>query len=435
MMFSCKIRAISLFRRSNCALLFCTKCVVLWVPIYKIVAESWFRQECEMALVERCCLLLYQFRGKAALENGNVAEAPVQLEQLSKKRSSIAVSESGGLDPDCFDGSFNDDVYYHDDSDSSKKDRFKDIRPDEFKALGIDVKSLVPKKDFYAMTKEEQAAAVAAEFEAADALGPKKEDGYVISLMGISYREKPYHLNPAKVKKAMKSILSNPLLAYDKVLYTRRALLARQRALERHKINSAGPEVYFKKLDRTLDSSLGPIAEKILEEHNPIDITAIDPIDVLEAVNYRNLDDNGDTNEAAKNPSDAATAGVEESMRQFAAEVRQADFKVQGLHTFSSVMQCLPRRLGKSGKYVNVANALAVTLYMCNENTLTLVQERDDSVDQNMSVNEGEPWMGNFIITNAPDVPKLLGQSIEAQNSSTGIEANDNNVTSNDIFA
>ncbi|KAK6060064.1 hypothetical protein COOONC_02277 [Cooperia oncophora] len=195
------------------------------------------------------------------------------------------------------------------------------------------------------------------------------------------------------------------ILAYDKVLYTRRALLARRRAAERHKLQKAGPEVYFKKLDRSLDSSLGPIAEKILEEHNPMDITAL-----------------------AKNRYDSAKAGVEESMRQFAAEVRQSDFKVQGLHTFSSVMQCLPRRMGNSGKYVNVANALAVTLYMCNENTLTLVQERDDSVDKNMSVNEGEPWMGNFIITNAPDVPSLLGQSVE-EVPSKGVEGN---INSND---
>ncbi|KAK6045092.1 hypothetical protein COOONC_17403 [Cooperia oncophora] len=132
--------------------------------------------------------------------------------------------------------------------------------------------------------------------------------------------------------------------------------------------------------------------------------------------------------DAAKNRYDSAKAGVEESMRQFAAEVRQSDFKVQGLHTFSSVMQCLPRRMGNSGKYVNVANALAVTLYMCNENTLTLVQERDDSVDKNMSVNEGEPWMGNFIITNAPDVPSLLGQSVE-EVPSKGVEGN---INSND---
>ncbi|PIO69273.1 hypothetical protein TELCIR_08909 [Teladorsagia circumcincta] len=302
------------------------------------------------------------------------------------------------------DDSFNDDVYYPDDSgDSSKKDRFKDIRPDEFKALGIDVKvclqklrvigsgfsmiffqSIVPKKDFYAMTREERAAAVAAEFEAIDALGPKKEEGYIISvsfldyffffneakalimngiIMDFSCRVNPYHLNTAKMKRVMKSILSNPLLAYDKVLYTRRALLARRRAAERHKILRGGPEVYFKKLDRTLDSSLGPIAEKILEEHNPMDITAVgnsdaycnsccllgellfisnhlDPIDVLEAVTYRNLDDNGEIDEAIKKRYDSTSAGVEESMRQFAAEVRQADFKVQGLF-FSGFVNCV----------------------------------------------------------------------------------------------
>ncbi|WKY05491.1 hypothetical protein Q1695_006030 [Nippostrongylus brasiliensis] len=304
-------------------------------------------------------------------------------------------------------GSFDDPVFY---PGSSKKDRFKDIRPDEFKAIGIDVKNIVPKKDFYAMTKEERAAAVAAEFEAIDALGPKKEEGYVISIMDFSCRVIPYHLNTAKMKKVMKSILSNPLLAYDKVLYSRRALLARRRADQRHKNESIGPEVYFKKLDRSLDVSLGPIAHKILEEHNPLDITAIDPIDVLDAVNYRNLDDMVDDDDSSSKRGDAPSAGVEESMRQFAAEVRQADFKVQGLHTFSSVMRCLPRRMGSLGKYVNVANALAVTLYMCNENTLTLVQERNDGVDKNASLDEVEPWMANFIITNAVDVPSLLGE-------------------------
>ncbi|KAJ1374795.1 hypothetical protein KIN20_037560 [Parelaphostrongylus tenuis] len=122
--------------------------------------------------------------------------------------------------------------------------------------------------------KEEQAAAVAAEFEAIDALGPKKEDGYVISIMDFSYRITPYYLNTAKMKRVMKSILSNPLLAYDKVLYTRRALLARRRAVEQNS-QEYGPEVYFKQLDRTLDESLGPLAVKILERHNPMDITAL----------------------------------------------------------------------------------------------------------------------------------------------------------------
>ncbi|KAJ1374797.1 hypothetical protein KIN20_037562 [Parelaphostrongylus tenuis] len=66
-------------------------------------------------------------------------------------------------------------------------------------------------------------------------------------------------------------------------------------------------------------------------------------------------------------------------------------------------MKCLPRRMGNSGKYVNAANALAVTLYMCNENSLTLVQERFNSMNKNASVKNAEPWMGNFIITNAVD--------------------------------
>ncbi|XGW28873.1 hypothetical protein V3C99_008571 [Haemonchus contortus] len=377
--------------------------------------------------------------GQTVLENGTTSEAPLPSLKGEGSRSRT-ISENEGAPPDFLDDSFNDDVYYPDSDDSSRKDRFEDIRPDEFKALGIDVKNIVPKKDFYAMTKEERAAAVAAEFEAIDALGPKKEDGYVISIMDFSCRVVPYHLNTAKMKRVMKSILSNPLLAYDKVLYTRRALLARRRAAERHKSQKAGPEVYFKKLDRTLDSSLGPVAEKILEEHNPIDITAIDPIDVLEAVTYRNLDDNGDGDGTTKNQYDSTSAGVEESMKQFAAEVRQADFKVQGLHTFSSIMQCLPRRMGNSGKYVNVANALAVTLYMCNENTLTLVQERDDEVDKNESVNEGEPWMGNFIITNAPDVASLLGQNGEAskvasENTSNHIESIDDAADNNRIFS
>lgn len=60
----------------------------------------------------------------------------------------------------------------------------------------------------------------------------------------------------------------------------------------------------------------------------------LDPIDVLEAVNYRNLDDVVD--EGPSNQQfDSTNAGVEESMRQFAAEVRQADFKVQGLFELS----------------------------------------------------------------------------------------------------
>ncbi|KAK6746891.1 hypothetical protein RB195_000251 [Necator americanus] len=278
----------------------------------------------------------------------------------------------------------------------TKRDRFYDIRPDEYKAIGIDVKNIVPNKDFYAMTKEERAAAVAAEFEAIDALGPKKEDGYVISIMDFSCRVSSYHLNTARMKRVMKSILSNPLLAYDKVLYTRRALLARRRAVERNKIKENSltdpSELYYKKLDRSLDSSLGPLAEKILEEHNPMDITALDPIDVLEAVTYRNLEGMIDVEDMPNNGGGTSNTGVEESMRQFAAEVRQSDFKVQGLHTFSSVMQCLPRRMGNSGKYVNIANALAVTLYMCNENTLTLVQERTDTKDINESVNEGRTF-------------------------------------------
>ncbi|EYC40096.1 hypothetical protein Y032_0629g844 [Ancylostoma ceylanicum] len=308
---------------------------------------------------------------------------------------------------------------------TTRRDRFHDIRPDEYKAIGIDVKNIVPNKDFYSMTKEERAAAVAAEFEAIDALGPKKEDGYVISIMDFSCRVSSYHLNTARMKRVMKSILSNPLLAYDKVLYTRRALL-RRRAVERSKtkdIDSLDPnEVYYKKLDRSLDASLGPLAEKILEERNPMDITALDPIDVLEAVTYRNLEGMIDAEELSNNCTDSTSKGVEESMRQFAAEVRQADFKVQGLHTFSSVMQCLPRRMGNSGKYVNIANALAVTLYMCNENTLTLVQERTDTVDKNESVNEGEPWMGNFIITNANDAALFQGNVLDAQELSSPVD-------------
>lgn len=55
---------------------------------------------------------------------------------------------------------------------------------------------------------------------------------------------------------------------------------------------------------------------------------------MLEAVNYRNLDDVVD--EGPSNQQfDSTNAGVEESMRQFAAEVRQADFKVQGLFELS----------------------------------------------------------------------------------------------------
>ncbi|KJH52663.1 hypothetical protein DICVIV_01124 [Dictyocaulus viviparus] len=331
-------------------------------------------------------------------DDRTVLDIPRHIQLRSEDVINHSESEEVG---GCMDNSFNDSVSYPNDT-VSKKDRFYDIRPDEFKAIGINVKNLVPNKDFYSMTKEERAAAVAAEFEAIDALGPKKEDGYVISIMDFSCRVVPYHLNTAKMKRVMKSILSNPLLAYDKVLYTRRALLARRRAVERNKSQQRGPEVYFKKLDRSLDSSLGPLAEKILEKRNPMDITALDPVDVLEALTYRNFDDI-DAEEEPRNTCDPTTTGVEESMRQFAAEVRQADFKVQGLHTFSSVMQCLPRRMGNTGKYVNVANALAVTLYMCNENTLTLVQERVNSKDKNVSVNEGEPWMGNFIITNAFD--------------------------------
>ena len=68
-------------------------------------------------------------------------------------------------------------------------------------------------------------------------------------------------------------------LAYDKVLYTRRALLARRRAIERSKLNESElvdpNEIYYKKLDRSLDASLGHFAEKILEENNPMDITAL----------------------------------------------------------------------------------------------------------------------------------------------------------------
>ncbi|VDM51960.1 unnamed protein product [Angiostrongylus costaricensis] len=317
----------------------------------------------------------------------------------------INLSKSENIGPN-MDDSFNDSIYCPS-STSYKKDRFNDIRPDEFKAIGIYVKNLLPNKDFYAMTEEERAAAVAAEFEAIDALGPKKEDDYLVTvgnLGGLGFRCSivPYHLNTAKMKRVMKSILSNPLLAYDKVLYSRRALLARCRAVERNKNQEFGPEMYFKKLDRTLDNSLGPIAEKMLERCNPMDITALDPVDVLDALTYRNLED-VNVKEEPKDRCETSNAGVEESMRQFAAEVRQADFKVQGLHTFSSVMHCLPRRMGNTGKHVNVANALAVTLYMCNENTLTLLQERVNTRDKNVSVKTAEPWMGNFIITNAVD--------------------------------
>ncbi|VDM71953.1 unnamed protein product, partial [Strongylus vulgaris] len=214
---------------------------------------------------------------------------------------------------------------------------------------------------------------------------------------------------------------------YDKVLYTRRALLARRRAEERRKLNeleSFDPnEIYYKKLDRSLDASLGPVAEKILEEKNPMDITALDPIDVLDAVTYRNLEGLIDAEElASSSRKDSTNKGVEESMRQFAAEVRQSDFRVQGLHTFSSVMQCLPRRMGTSGRYVNIANALAVTLYMCNENTLTLVQERNDTMDVNESVNEGEPWMGNFIITNAVDAAAFQGNVFDTEELTSAME-------------
>lgn len=73
-------------------------------------------------------------------------------------------------------------------------------------------------------------------------------------------------------------------LAYDKVLYARRALLARHKLDESHSSQVIGPEVYFKKLDRTLDPSLGKVAEKILEEHNPMDITAIGEESVMTAV-------------------------------------------------------------------------------------------------------------------------------------------------------
>ncbi|KAK6014576.1 hypothetical protein OSTOST_20037, partial [Ostertagia ostertagi] len=387
--------------------------------------------------------------GQNALENGNTTEVLSPREPTPKRHSSVAVSENGSIAPDSMDDSFNDDVYYPDDSgDSCKKDRFKDIRPDEFKALGIDVKSIVPKKDFYAMTREERAAAVAAEFEAIDALGPKKEDGYLITTVGFSCRVNPYHLNTAKMKRVMKSILSNPLLAYDKVLYTRRALLARRRAAERHKILRAGPEVYFKKLDRTLDSSLGPIAEKILEEHNPMDITAIGNSDApctiysllgefyLSAITQILLMYSKLLLIAIWTTWVKPTRQLKIVMIQPALVWKKVcdDLQQKSVKRISK-FKCLPRRMGNSGKYVNVANALAVTLYMCNENTLTLLQERDDSADKNMSVNEGEPWMGNFIITNAPDLPSLLGQDPGTRAICNAIEGADNSVDNNRIFS
>ncbi|KAK6060065.1 hypothetical protein COOONC_02278, partial [Cooperia oncophora] len=170
--------------------------------------------ECVFLKLSTCELnqQLIGFRDQPSMENGKVTPAPPS-EQTSRRPSSAMHSENGSFAQDFQDDSFNDDVYYPDDSDSCKKDRFRDIRPDEFKAIGIDVKSLVPKKDFYAMTKEERAAAVAAEFEAIDALGPKREDGYVISIMDFSCRVNPYHLNTAKMKRVMKSILSNPLVS------------------------------------------------------------------------------------------------------------------------------------------------------------------------------------------------------------------------------
>ncbi|KHJ97513.1 hypothetical protein OESDEN_02501 [Oesophagostomum dentatum] len=351
-----------------------------------------------------------------------------QCNDLASQRNGNKENDSTHFDDNCH-GIFDDSTSsFFSSGNTTKRDRFNDIRPDEYKAIGIDVKNIVPNKDFYSMTKEERAAAVAAEFEAIDALGPKKEDGYVISIMDFSCRVSSYHLNTARMKRVMKSILSNPLLAYDKVLYTRRALLARRRAVERSKLNDSElidpNEIYYKKLDRSLDASLGHFAEKILEENNPMDITALDPVDVLEAVTYRNLEGMVDAEELPNNCHESTKGGVEESMRQFAAEVRQSDFKVQGLHTFSSVMQCLPRRMGNSGRYVNIANALAVTLYMCNENTLTLVQERSNTMDLNESVNEGEPWMGNFIITNAQDALLFQGNVFGNEDLSSITEPN-----------
>ncbi|KAE9412305.1 hypothetical protein Angca_002043, partial [Angiostrongylus cantonensis] len=123
----------------------------------------------------------------------------------------IKLSKSECIDPN-MDDSFNDSIYYPS-STSSKKDRFNDIRPDEFKAIGIYVKNLLPNKDFYAMTEEERAAAVAAEFEAIDALGPKKEDDYLVTGLDFRCPIVSYHLNTAKMKRAMKSILSNPLVS------------------------------------------------------------------------------------------------------------------------------------------------------------------------------------------------------------------------------
>lgn len=42
--------------------------------------------------------------------------------------------------------------------------------------------------------------------------------------------------------------------------------------------------------------------------------------------------------------------------------------------------------------------------------SLTLVQERVESADRNAAVNDGEPWMGNFIICNADDASSVTGQ-------------------------
>lgn len=54
--------------------------------------------------------------------------------------------------------------------------------------------------------------------------------------------------------------------------------------------------------------------------------------------------------------------------------------------------------------------------------TLTLVQERTDTVDKNESVNEGEPWMGNFIITNAYDAALFQGNALDIQEMSSSGE-------------
>uniref|UniRef100_A0A915EIM9 Condensin complex subunit 2 n=1 Tax=Ditylenchus dipsaci TaxID=166011 RepID=A0A915EIM9_9BILA len=92
-------------------------------------------------------------------------------------------------------------------------------------------------------------------------------------------------------------------------------------------------------------------------------------------------DSNEADNDAYSDESDPEEAGEGIAGRQSGSlngTTASAGFKIQGEHHFSNLCAYLPEYLsGRTKLDLNVINTFAITLHMCNEHSLRLVQEVD----------------------------------------------------------